>query len=393
MRNSLFKVERVVLFVFLFCCSMLIFSLFLLYPSKFPSDWWAHYNHALNGEWYSINALLIILLNSINPQPLLYAFIMSFLLCVESLITYKLMIWLYDNVGGKVDLHCKAVFYACSFGLPFLCAIRIPRIQDKYYVDSFVTQPWHNSTSILMRLFGLITIWLFLRIIAKVYAGLHERLLVLLLFVVVFSLTNFAKPNFFIGFAPAVFLLLLCDFAKSRAKSFVRDVEIGMLIIGSMPIMIWQASVLFSDESKVAFTLRNLQQYFDLRWGVLSILTQMIFPIYVGVVVLFVKKQTDLNFRLRFLLAFSWLLWMISFLEKLCLIEVGERELHGNFGWGCRFFSYFLFMISYCVCYFLGEKGIINKKARIIGDILVSVHFFCGIIYYFKIILYGEYFI
>jgi len=269
--------------------------------------------------------------------------------------------------------------FLISSPLCFLCGIYMPYLHEYFYTDSYITQPLHNITYLLMRVFGLLAVALFVRI-RNSYLTEGVRIKDWLLFTVLLILTNYSKPNFIIFFAPAMLCELIYDFIKTKAKKLKSIVAFGMAVICSLPILIFQYSVLYphtpEDSSGIEFTLKNIIEGLTVQRICSDLVCAL--PFVIGVTIIcIVKKKVNRN------LVFGWLMFVYAYIDYWLFSETGYRASDGNFDWGIFLASLLLTMI--CLERLLNIKDDIKKPLFWIMIAILAEMIFCGVVYYFTV--------
>ena len=138
------------------------------------------------------------------------------------------------------------------------------------------------------------------------------------------------KPSFLGAFAPAVFAMLVWDFAKTRAKGFKNEFLIGLAFIPALLALVWSSSALFAEDfagtsSGVALRTWTLA---GLAGALIMYLRGLLLPIWsYGTQGVREKEQRGHLEILAGVLG-------VAILEALVLTETGFRANDGNFEWG-----------------------------------------------------------
>ena len=117
-----------------------------------------------------------------------------------SLIVAGTVVGIYAIIGNYLQgTISKSCIWLVSVMLLFISNIPIPDVFPHIYDASFVsvTQPWHNSTYILMSFFGIWVLYYYFRIIKSVKSCEKIALKDTVIFWIILSLCNYSKPNFF----------------------------------------------------------------------------------------------------------------------------------------------------------------------------------------------------
>ena len=360
----------------LFIVSSILFYryIFDLRTSDFP----AHIKNALNGKGYSIAHILFAACNKITGTNLSIVILMSGITILTALACALFMKKLLMLMDVETDIYDLIPVSVSSVFISKLC---VPEWSPLYYDDAFSTQPWHNSTYIMMRLFGICVLTVFF-VIQKDYEK-KIRLKDGILFTLFLILVNLSKPNFIIAFSPIMLAMLIIDFMKSKGKTFKNAFFFGSCVLISCFILLYQYRIVFPSDGndKMMISIANGISFIgkDFKFPLYLILN-FLFPIYVSFHVLRNRNQIDRHSMRIFNEA--WAMMFLSFLEYLFVVESGSRAADGNFEWGLSFFAYILFMI--CVCFLIKLK-----KAGRISDVQFSTakniylaHVLFGVFYF-----------
>ena len=380
---------------------VLFFILFYSYVSisflgKYNSDIKDHIDMSYLGIFYSLMGTIIkmILTLSGDYASILISILLSSFIIFSIFETEKIINYLLEKFRIKIN---KDICFFISICLIFITAIYIPGYspivfgkfftKNKILITSMSAQPWHNTTYIGMRLFALQVMYKYMYILIEndIKFKDYVEFLILLL------LVNAVKPNFIIAFAPMVGLFIIYDFFSSLWKKKKVDLKkflfLSICLIVSTVVLYFQYKILYSKDSgsSVAFTLKNFKPLILERNFYKISLLGVIFPI---IVLLSCIK----NRYLPKILFQSWVLFFISFLERIFFIELGYREKHGNFFWGGYFAGYFLFLVSIVLILVMYNKKIISKKEYYIFFVIFLLHVVSGIIY-FLMLLSGDFYV
>lgn len=203
---------------------------------NYASDLPQHISFGLHGQGYSLLYIIIGVLAGAFGAGAVCAF--------ESLLV--VLTWYFAaRLIEKISGFYSTVSLYVSLGLIFLTTINLPGIYSFYYVNSIITQPWHNITYIGMRLFAVLTIFFFIdlyrscpgQILLKDYAPVS-----LFLF-----LSACMKPNFLVSFSLALLIVLIADFTKDRRRvhNIRKYVIIGSTVFPSLAVLYLQSRLLY----------------------------------------------------------------------------------------------------------------------------------------------------
>ena len=143
------------------------------------------------------------------------------------------------------------------------------------------------------------------------------------------ALSTLFKPSFLGAFAPAVLVMLIWDFIKTRAKGFKNEFLIGCAVLPSAAVLLWSSSVLFAEDfagTSSGVALRALT-----LGGLLSLLVMYLRGLLLPLWSHFTQGVRE---RERGHLRIVWGILGVAILEALTLTETGFRANDGNFEWG-----------------------------------------------------------
>ena len=360
--------------------------------SKFVSDFPAHISSAVTENGYSF--MHILLKFTFNIFKNLTA--ISVLMSVITVLTVFVAAYLFKTIiktvsNGKYNTDTFR-FYAFSIVLSalslFISNIYIPEYWEHYYVgQSTVTQPWHNSTYILMRLFALAVLAVYFVIQQRYY---KQKISVgyYIVFLILLALTNFAKPNFSMAFAPIMLLVLLWDFCATKAKSFLNALLFGVCVLISFFPILFQTNSLYggADGSSIVMSADKYLSFTAEKSYMYSLFADLLFPLLAAIIILvYYLKCKDISLRIFFT---TWGFYVLGVLEALFIAETGPRATHGNFGWGQYFFGLLLYLVSIAYLTIIAKK----KKEVYFTFIIYGLNIISGIFYFCSLCgIYGEY--
>ncbi|MBR0514235.1 MAG: hypothetical protein IJK06_08310 [Clostridia bacterium] len=380
-----------------FCLSIyivLFFALFYLFINQARgfcvSDFPAHISAAKNGKGYSITNVFLYLSNKVAGNIGCAAYLASVVLITMFLSGIILKTYL-DSELTTGEYGWAKTFLTAS-ALFFIGGIYVPNIYPYFYLaqnytgpgsaGSICTQPWHNPTYQLMRLFGIATLFFFFKIRSQ-YLVKGIKIKDWLLFFISLTLTNAAKPNFFIAFAPAMLIFLIYDFIRQRGKGFFRMVYFGAGVLCSMPVLFIQKSILFPED---VAKINNTEQVYGIEFST-SVIQKMwregtVMPYLVTGLLFFViiTILCVINHRIDQRIIFGWLMLIIAILEFWFVTETGPRAAAGNFGWGIPFCAFALANI--CIERLILLKSHISPKVFPFIITPLVCMFITGIVYF-----------
>lgn len=349
---------------------------------QFSSDLGSHVTSALNGTGYSLMATIFRVFYKISPTGLSLTFSMALITALTALAA----LWCMQVVLRQMGVKKYGVLYIfAGVSALFMSSIYVPQYYPWYYDNSFGTQPWHNSTFLLMRLVGTLAVALYLKM-EKTYLKKIEWKDAIA-FIILLTLVNYAKPNFIIAFAPMMLIYLIADFIKGRGKGTVQMIKFGMCVIASLWVLLIQQKMLYpgDDDSGIGFTLDYIKEFFSHKLTLVCLVCGLAFPLFVSLLVL-IKK-------IRFgALGKMWIMFAVSMAQRLFVIETGPRREHGNFCWGSRVCAYYLFIVSFATLVGMYKNKKIGKLTFALGIAIFLLHIASGL-FYLKRLLDGDFYV
>lgn len=355
----------------------------------FESDLPFHISMALDGWGYSLTAVLYRLMMFTPCGEMLIAIFLGLVTCATVVVTYKI-----------VKSFMPVTWQAClvTFASSFAMACFVKQIHYQRYIGYQAPSIWHNSTYIVMKLFALVSLYLYMTISKKYSKEFSVRNAVL--FAVLLAVTTSVKTSFAFAFAPAAFLFLIIDCIN---KTPIKKVLLAALtVIPTLAIILFQEVVLFGEntgnsiEVEFGYTL-----YLRAGNPALTMILSALFPVMVFLFnIIPVLKDTVEDFKRKdagmthkeFL--FSWTMWTVGALELMFLKETGTREKDGNFSWGYDFCLFVLFIVSgvYFIKNIKDDKFLAGNKIlktiyAVIGGGILSYHVYCGIYFFVNLLL------
>ena len=365
------------LLVLLFCNTTYLFYQFAqkVYKSDFP----VHIATAKKGKGYSLMEVLFYRVNMLSDSPVVIPLLMSVIILLTVFATFW-AIKQIQKVDG-IEISDQAVMLA-SISLIFVSSLYVPVFQEAFYVSTDVTQPWHNSTYILMRLFAVPTFALYIRMEREYLTGI--RFVDWILFAILLLLGNWSKPSFLIAFAPMMLFFLICDFIKTHAKSIWQNIKFGSAVLFSLPICFVQSGKLWNESNGNGVVTDFSFSRFKNGSIIPYTICGLAFPIFVTFIYVLKTREK------RKILLQTWIMHAIANLEFTILKETGKRQKHGNFGWGRRITGFILYMVCFLKWVQLYRENKIQKSTFVVGLVFFIASVACGIVY-FGIILSGQY--
>ena len=366
---------------FLFYKQLTVQSNSMLYYS----DLVEHLRIAINNKFaYSLVLKIMGILWNCTKNKVSIAIFLG-LVVTFTIITISLFIRKHIKVSYNKAIRIKILLIPSFLSL-FIAAIYIPLLntvvaQEWGIYHTISAQLWHNSTYLAMRLMAPLVLVFYYQF----YINKEIRIKDWLLFVIILSITNAFKPSFFMAFAPSVLFVLIFDFIRKRGRNLLFSLKIGLGVLCSMPVIIYQSYVSFGNtDSGVKLSFERINEMIFSEHSYIWILANLAFPL----LVLFLSiKKREINRGY----VFSWIMFIVSWLISLFVLETGWGASHGNFGWQNPLTALFLFITSAVNLVFMYKKNKIGKRLYIVSLCILSLHILCGLNYYRVLLLGADY--
>lgn len=366
-------------------CIFFLFLNFLNYEgeyvisenNKYFSDFSVHLYLALNNGLYSVLGTCFYVLMKLFNSHAVLALFMTLIVCADFGINYFFIKRILAS--SKVDFPQYAI-KLLAISLVFVCSTYIPFIYPKFYnMFTLVTQPWHNTTYLFMRPFATSVMYMYYtsfrnytdRIEFKQYAVFTALMFIMISI----------KPSVILAFAPYMFVICCIDLVKTKGKSFVPALKLGLCILIAIIPIIYQYFVLFGESSQDSLILsfKRLSNIKSVAKGIISLIAGLTFPTFVSLSMAKSDKN-KVDFRL---IKTAWHLFIIAYLQRLLIQETGSRANDGNLAWGMFYFAYFLYMvcITQWICAYK-NNNLKSKKEFIIGILLFVASILSGVVYF-----------
>jgi len=368
--------------LFFFLNFYLFYAQSLSLDNAYPSDLGAHISAGL-GMYTNYSLISVLegwLFKSIG-NTITVAFFLALLTIMTVIATYYLFKEFFKNT--EVNKYLLQLF---AFISNFVMAIYLPWINPYQYISNLGPNIYHNSTYLGMKLIGIIVLIQFFRIFDHYLDRIDIKKWLLFAFLLIIA--NGIKPNFFVFFAPAMFVYLLIDLINSKGKKSLNVLILGSAVLPSLLILFIQYTLLFNSGADGGITIA-----FGKMIGMVtnnafvSVVQSLAFPLFV---LCFNLKELSKDKKYGFM----WLLLFFSLLQYLLFIETGDRMAHGNWGWGYTYAIFFVFIGSIYKLYenfHERTKSIRGRGYITIAVMLLIMHLFWGMVYYAKLLLGGNF--
>ena len=247
--------------------------------------------------------------------------------------------------------------------------------QTELYLGAYNGNVLHNMTLLFSRMPVPLVLLFFFRL----WDARAERLRLRdwLGLALTLTLSAFFKPSFLGAFAPAVLLMLIWDFIKTRARGFRNEFLIGCAVLPSVGVLLWSSSVLFAADfagTSSGVTLRTLSAA-GLAAMLAMYLRGLLLPLW-SHFTQGVKESERGHLRI------VWGVLGVAILEALTLTETGFRANDGNFEWGSLALYPTVFALAIALLWRLLQRTEWKKRDEAVkaavGIILLLGHLAAG---------------
>lgn len=352
-------------------------------PYVYRSDIRLHIKYALAGEGYSLMALalrwLVGLFGNSPAWPI--AIFEAFLVAGA----YYPMMGICRKIVQNEWVAC-----AIAGGLFFWSSICIPFVSPFFYQNGIVTQPWHNSTYLGMRLFAAVVMYWLFDVLPR-YAE-HLTFGEWIKLALSLTLATLMKPNFLMAFSPALLLTLAVQTCmdKFAVRRVMGALKLGAVVFPALAVLYVQGRIVYDANasegaSGIAFLFFPSPFFAVGFWQVFLKLFRGLALAMLVLAVHFWKNASALTAGEKFLyvqevmgLFFAWF-----------FVETGPRAMHGNFGWGSLVTAYLLYGV---VLARLGKDILDWRRGKtgrmvycMVGIMLALGHLMSGILYFARL--------
>lgn len=300
----------------------------------YTSDLGMHLAFAQRGMVYSTVSLLIGPAYALAGRVGIAVLLAAFHLAAVAVFAYGLRAAL-PNAPRPARLLVSLVVNLAT-------AVWMPR-GGYWYQGTVGGTIYHNTTYIMLAPFALLAMLAFYRVWPTMRDDLDLRAYAV--YTVLLTVATSFKASLIFAFAPALLVLLIADFVRTRAKNLKNEIIMGCSVFPGVALCFIQANVLFAEEGsgiRLIFTVpfdhhRMLWGPFN-EAGVLGLARSFVFVAAVG---LLLGRAAWQHFRYRF----SLFTFAFSLAEALLLVESGERLYHANLWWG-PFICFWVFWLE-----------------------------------------------
>ena len=295
---------------------------YLMCADYILSDMPAHVRLALGHNDYSLASFIVRLLWAILGEArgqtvLSLVLTANQLLCVFTL--WALLRQMFPTLDSGIALLASVLAHICG---PWIMPGQV-----QMYLGVYNGNVLHNMTLLFSRMPVPLVLLFFFRL----WDARRDRLRLSdwLGLALTLTLSTLFKPSFLGAFAPAVLVMLVWDFVKTRCRGFRNEFLIGCAVLPSAAVLLWSSSVLFAADfagtsSGVALRALTLGGRLPL---LVMYLRGVLLPLCSQIMQGGKESERD---HLRIV----WGVLGVAVLEALALTETGFRANDGNFEWG-----------------------------------------------------------
>ena len=344
---------------------------YLMCADYILSDMPAHVRLALGRNDYSlasfiVRALWALLGETRGQTALSLVLTANQLLCVFTL--WALLRQMFPTLDSGFALLASLLAHICG---PWI----VPG-QVQMYLGVYNGNVLHNMTLLFSRMPVPLVLLFFFRL----WDARRDRLRLSdwLGLVLTLTLSTLFKPSFLGAFAPAVLVMLVWDFVKTRCKGFGNEFLIGCAVLPSAAVLLWSSSVLFAEDfagTSSGVALRALT-----LGGLLSLLVMYLRGLLLPLWSHFTQGVKEPE---RGHLRIVWGVLGVAVLEALALTETGFRANDGNFEWGSLALYPTVFGLAAALLWRLVQRTDWKKRGEaakaIVGIVLLLGHLAVGL--------------
>ena len=214
---------------------------YLMCADYILSDMPAHVRLALGHNDYSLASFIVRLLWAILGEArgqtvLSLVLTANQLLCVFTL--WALLRQMFPTLDSGIALLASVLAHICG---PWIMPGQV-----QMYLGVYNGNVLHNMTLLFSRMPVPLVLLFFFRLwdARRDWLRLSDWLGLAL----TLTLSTLFKPSFLGAFAPAVLVMLVWDFVKTRCKGFRNEFLIGCAVLPSAAVLLWSSSVLFAAD-------------------------------------------------------------------------------------------------------------------------------------------------
>lgn len=385
-KSTLWKYALFALFfVFVAMCGLMFWKQCWMPNEKYWSDVTGHLNLSARGIGYSmLDKLLskVYLLSGENVTVMVVC--CTLLLTASQALSVLLLYYLYRKVYPN---RASTASFFLAFTSVFVVAFFANYGSHQTFSIPYANV-WHSPTMTLMRpaMIGVVLCTVMIFKNAKEQKPMGKWLI---LNALATGLCAWAKPSFVVSFLPALCICLLVELIRTKGKSFLFSVKLGLSYTTVFPVILSQTKVLFrfkKSPGTAQVTNRHLSSVvIKTDWtaeeviaGIQKLIPAALF-IIVGVILLIAFRKTN-----KKLLGFCGVYFLVSEFFYLFVKETGERSTHGNFEWSVMAFLYVMMAFVAGEIFLKPAEKDISKKWKVVAAVIYAGHLITGLMYFWQ---------
>lgn len=361
------KKDKLLRFVSIVILFILFYAIYKTQIDYQMGDIPAHIRFSLEKKGYSLNVLMFYLLCKYTlPNYYGVAVFLAIITCATVYASFFLISYMNKNAGGIVS---NRALWVISCSLPFIASTYIPYVYPFFYKDTISPIVWHNATVIEMRLFAILSLAFFFKMMES------ERILWQdwVLFSLFLLIANAFKPSYVVGFAPIAGIWMLIIVLNNKT-SFGKMFVVGVGILLSMIPLVYQWIELYGDnEGGLEFVLGG--RLLQTGNPYLKLICGLSFPVIIFFFILCERKVNSASWGKYVFFVYGM---MLTNLFMYCFVLEKNDGGAGNIAWGLKAILYIVYLIDGYVLVMLYPK---RKRACILLSIIPVVQLLSGIIY------------
>ncbi len=244
------------------------------------------------------------------------------------------------KAGGR-EIFWRIVLSLLSAALFFISmlyppeGIYLPGIRFRY-LGVFTANPFHNATYMAARPFAMLAFLWYVKLLPLYEKNSGEKR-DYILFSLFLLLATMTKPSFTLVMVSTSGLMLLYRLFRARFRNLMPTIRLGLSFLPTFLALLYQYRGVFvpdaGEEGGVGFCVGEV-------WAEYCGCIPLAVCLAVGFPLLVLVCNLREG-RMHTLYRFSWLVYLISFLEAFFLYEKGFRKPDFNFSWGYMYGIFF----------------------------------------------------
>jgi hypothetical protein len=324
---------------------------------------------------YSLLHKIISICHLFFPSPNIEKAVTFCMISLESLAVIYSIYLMFNFFKQTYNNSKMALLFALVLSMVSMLIMQ-PNAYS-LYLGNWSPNPWHNPTFIFAKPFCILAFML----ASKLVSGIVEPAKTFTLFAIVMAISVWAKPSFYLSFAPAIAIYTSIRFINKKIVLY-DAIRMALCLLPAAIIIFWMNLSIYNSTNstnQVVIAAGKVWHLFS-KNIFLSIILGGAFPI-ITFIISYKKWQP------MFILAF--LNYIIALLLFYFVAENGDRLSHANFSWTYMFALFFMFFASVNQLYFQSE---IKNKMYYVATAIFIAHIVSGIFYFGKIVSGNLYF-